>query len=140
MIDVETQKMVNEGLGNFVADQLEKLMPVTAAFRGYGLRFEICGTENEGLLKLEYHSPGMVFGQLGVYRQGTLILSLQRLRKTCSSICGIRQPTGNGWIKSLISHKVWRITGHDRRIRGSDQGVGSFFGTAGNCPGFCSDL
>ena len=71
MIDTEMQRMVNEGLGNFVADQLEKNLPVTASFRGCGLRFEVCGTENEGMIKLEYYAPGQVYGQLGVYRKGT---------------------------------------------------------------------
>ena len=71
MINEEKQIILNGMLGNRMAEQLEKNLPLTAAFRSYSIKFEICGTINQGLMKLEYHSPGKVYGQMGVFRKGT---------------------------------------------------------------------
>lgn len=70
MFNAENQIIMNQRVGNHMAEQLEANLPLTAVFR-YSIRFEVCGTENLGLLKLEYYEPGKVFGQLGVHRKGT---------------------------------------------------------------------
>ena len=71
MTNAQKQRMVAERVGGFLADHLEKSGPVTAAFQPYGLRFDVYGTENEGLMQLRFHAPGMLGLQLGIYRQGT---------------------------------------------------------------------
>lgn len=111
MTTVEKQIKVNEALGNYMAEQLEKNMPVTAAFRGCGIQFEICDTKNQGLMKLEYHSPGKVYGQLGIYRKGTDRMCSNFIPAATADemICYLRDPaTHQEWLEQIqhLSCKV----------------------------------
>ena len=58
-------------LGNALAEHLEKNGPVTATFAPFCVRFPVIDTENDGMMKLTYNTPGNVRLQLGVYRRGT---------------------------------------------------------------------
>ena len=71
MTNAEKQCKVAEALGGYLAEHLEKNSPVTIAFQPCGLRFDVYGTENEGMMKLTYKAPGKVGLQLGIYRKGT---------------------------------------------------------------------
>lgn len=71
MTNMERQKKVAEALGEYLAEHLEKNIPLTIAFRPFALRFDVYGTENEGTMKLAYSGPGQVRLQLGIYRKGT---------------------------------------------------------------------
>ena len=71
MTNEEKQQKVAQTLGDYLAEQLEKNLPVTIAFKPCGLRFDVYGTENEGMMNLKYNAPGEVRLQLGIYRKGT---------------------------------------------------------------------
>lgn len=71
MTNAEKQNKVAEALGKYLAEYLEKNSPVTIAFKPYSLRFDVYGTQNEGMMKLAYNAPGEVRLQLGIYRKGT---------------------------------------------------------------------
>ena len=71
MTNEEKQQKVAQTLGDYLAEQLENNLPVTIAFKPCGLRFDVYGTENEGMMNLKYNAPGEVRLQLGIYRKGT---------------------------------------------------------------------
>ena len=71
MTNVEKQQKVAAAVGDYLAEQLEKNIPVTIAFPPCGIRFDVYGTENEGMMNMKYNAPGEVRLQLGIYRKGT---------------------------------------------------------------------
>ena len=71
MTNAGKQQKVAEKLGDYLAEHLEKNLPVTIVFPVCRLRFEVYGTENEGVMNLKYNAPGQVRLQLGIYRKGT---------------------------------------------------------------------
>ena len=71
MTYAEKQYEVVKVVGEYLVEQMEKNGPVTVLFRPCGIRFDVYGTENEGMMKLTYNAPGEVRLQLGIYRKGT---------------------------------------------------------------------
>lgn len=71
MTNEEKNKKLMEAAANHLAEYLEQKGPVTALFTPYWVRFQIFGTENEGMMKLTYKAPGELRLQIGAYRKGT---------------------------------------------------------------------
>lgn len=75
MTNQEKQRKLMEALGDYIACYVEENIPVTLAFRPYGLTIEVCGTENLAMLQVSrdaaQHNSLQLRLQLGVVRKGT---------------------------------------------------------------------
>lgn len=75
MTNQEKQQKLVEALGDYIARYVEENIPVTLAFRPYGLAIEVCGTQNLAMLKVSLdaaHPKSLQLRlQLGVVRKGT---------------------------------------------------------------------
>lgn len=111
MTNSKKQNKVAEALGNYLAEYLEKNNPVTIAFKPYSLRFDVYGTQNEGMMKLAYKAPGEVQLQLGIYRKGTdrLYSNFLPAAPLEEMICYLRDPSSHReWLEQIahLSEKV----------------------------------
>ena len=100
MTNEEKQQKVAQTLGDYLAEQLEKNLPVTIAFKPCGLRFDVYGTENEGMMNLKYNAPGEVRLQLGIYRKGT-----DRLYS--NFLPAMPADEMIGYLRETASHQEW---------------------------------
>lgn len=71
MINSKRQEKIMLAVGNHLAEHIERSVPITIAFQPHICRFDICESENEGMMRLSYHVPGELSLQLGVFRKGT---------------------------------------------------------------------
>lgn len=71
MINSEQQEKIMRAVGDHLAEHIERSVPVTIAFKPCICRFDICESENEGMMRLSCHAPGELSLQLGVFRKGT---------------------------------------------------------------------
>ena len=71
MTNVEKQKKVAEGMGDYLAQHIQKNLPITIGFKPYGLNFDVYGTKNKGTMQLTHRVNGVLGLQLGIFRKGT---------------------------------------------------------------------
>ena len=75
MTNQEKQRKLVEALGDYIARYVEENSPVTRGFQPYGLRIEVCDTENFAMLRVTRDAAQtdslQLRLQLGVARRGT---------------------------------------------------------------------
>lgn len=102
--NAEKQQKVAEALGDYLTENLEKNLPLTIAFKPCGIRFDVYGTENEGMMKLTYEAPDKVRLQLGIYRKGTdrLYSNFMPARSAEEMIRYLKDPaTHQEWLEQI---------------------------------------
>ena len=61
MTNAEKQKKVAEGMGDYLAQHIQKNLPITIGFKPYGLNFDVYGTKNKGTMQLTFHMGIQLF-------------------------------------------------------------------------------
>ena len=102
----EKQLKLVEAVCRQLISRIEENSPVTVAFRPFRCSFEVCGTDNLGVVTLQFRSPGQLSLQLGVLRAGT-----DRLYS--NFLPSASEKKALAYLQNPVTHREWlELIGH----------------------------